>query len=90
MKFQKKVIEHMKHLYEIYHEKARQVRKDQKGYHCLLRKENKFDFPPIPPLNSFEELKSDDENIFPSEDKVKTHQVNELYAVEPKADAWHE
>ena len=42
----------------------------------------------MPPLNSFEELKSDDDNIFISEEENGTYQVNDLYSIVPIADTW--
>ena len=87
MKVKKMVLAHVKQCYEIRHEKARQMRKYQKVYHSLLNKEKECDFPPMPPINSFEDLDSNDEDIFSSEDKDEMHQVDDLYAVETKADA---
>ena len=81
VKAQKRVIAHVTKCYKIRHEEAQQQRKKQKGYRLLLKKNCKCEFPPIPLLESFKELESDNDDLF-GEGKVK-----ELYENEPKADA---
>ena len=71
---------HVKQCYKIRYEKVKKQRKEQGNYKYLLAKSVDCEFPQMPPLESLEEIKSDDD-LF-DEDKV-----NELYENEPKADA---
>ena len=44
---EKGVIAHVTQCYKIRHEEAQRQRKKQKGYHLLLKKNVKFEFPPM-------------------------------------------
>ena len=51
-------------------------------YNLLLKKNGKCEFPPMPLIESFKELESNDDDLFYKDE------VNDLYENEPKADTW--
>ena len=81
IKAKKGVIAHVKQCYKILYEEAQQQSKKQKDYHLLLKKNGKCEFPPMPLLESFEELESNDGDLFNKDE------IDELYENETKADA---
>ena len=81
IKAQEGVIAHVKQWYKIRDEVAKRQRKKQKDYNFLLKKNGECEFPPMPLLESFKELESDDDDLFNKDE------VDELYKNKPKADA---
>ena len=63
---------HVKQCYKIRYEEAKKQRKEQENYKYLLAKSMDCNFPRMTPLESLEELQSDD-------DLFDDDEVDELY-----------
>ena len=81
LKVQAKVVAHVRQWYQIHYDEEKCTREDKEKYHYILRDSKKCDYPPMTELNSFEDLKSDDDDIFLLEDEDEAYQVNNLFAI---------